>query len=43
MTKQASPKYAPEAGERAVRMAFEHEGSSPCRGGDQLDRGEDRL
>ncbi|WP_114857441.1 IS3 family transposase [Azospirillum brasilense] len=26
MTKQASPKYAPEVRERAVRMVFEHEG-----------------
>ncbi|GAA4256849.1 transposase [Azospirillum formosense] len=26
MTKQASPKYAPEVRERAVRMAFEPEG-----------------
>jgi transposase-like protein len=26
MTKQASPKYAPEVRERAVRMVLEHEG-----------------
>ncbi|QCO12445.1 hypothetical protein D3868_25610 (plasmid) [Azospirillum brasilense] len=26
MTKQASPRYAPEVRERAVRMVFEHEG-----------------
>ena len=26
MTKQASPKYAPEVRERAVRMVFEHAG-----------------
>ncbi|AWB07914.1 hypothetical protein A6A40_22970 (plasmid) [Azospirillum humicireducens] len=26
MTKQASPKYAPEVRELAVRMVFEHEG-----------------
>ena len=26
MTKQTSPKYAPEVRERAVRMVFEHEG-----------------
>ena len=26
MTKQISPKYAPEARERAVRMVFEHAG-----------------
>ncbi|KAA0579151.1 hypothetical protein FZ983_17715 [Azospirillum sp. B21] len=26
MTKQASPKYAPEVRERPVRMVFEHEG-----------------
>ena len=26
MTKQASPKYAPEVRERAVRMVFEHQG-----------------
>ena len=26
MTKQASPKYAPEVRARAVRMVFEHEG-----------------
>ncbi|ALG75670.1 transposase [Azospirillum thiophilum] len=26
MTKPASPKYAPEVRERAVRMVFEHEG-----------------
>ncbi len=26
MTKQASPKYAPEVCEHAVRMVFEHEG-----------------
>lgn len=26
MTKQASPKYAPEVRKRAVRMVFEHEG-----------------
>ena len=26
MTKQASPKYAPEVREHAVRMVFEHEG-----------------
>ncbi len=26
MTKQASPKYAPEVRERAVRMVFEHTG-----------------
>ncbi|CAO3360784.1 Insertion element IS401 (Burkholderia multivorans) transposase [Azospirillum palustre] len=26
MTKQASPNYAPEVRERAVRMVFEHEG-----------------
>src|SRR3954454_18002124 len=26
MTKQASPKYAPEVRERAVRMVFDHEG-----------------
>ena len=26
MTKQISPKYAPEVRERAVRMVFEHEG-----------------
>ena len=26
MTKQASPKYAPEIHKRAVRMVFEHEG-----------------
>jgi transposase len=26
MTKQASPKYSPEARERAVRMVFEHAG-----------------
>ncbi len=26
MTKQASPEYAPEVRERALRMVFEHEG-----------------
>ena len=26
MTKQASPRYAPEVRERVVRMVFEHEG-----------------
>ena len=29
MTKQTSPKYAPEVRERAVRMVFEHEGEYP--------------
>jgi transposase len=29
MTKQTSPKYAPEVRERAVRMVFEDEGEHP--------------
>ena len=42
MTKRIPP-YSPEVRARAVRMVFDHQGEHARKGGDQLDRRQDRL
>ena len=43
MTKKTAASCSPEVRERAVRRELEDAGDPGAMGGDQLDRGEDRL